>query len=286
MNDNAHVKYLLASSEFRSLSALEKATRLVKFHDISRRKAAQICGVSEPSVRRAVKRAGDGEFVPPCRRGCPTILTEVEDENVLSWIRDQSKSSNPPTEQEIEEYINKNRIASGKDAVSESFARYWYDGKKDILTKSYAKPLEPERLAAATDENIEAFFDRVEKELGPMMLYNRNLIYNFDETMVTCKEKAVKVITFREFVKDEGKLYKLQMGKEYEHTTVGITVSASGCSLPPLIILPTSELPGESIVELASLFSKCWVIGGATGWINMHAFEEWTKRFIVEVINT
>ncbi len=88
-NQNEVLSKLLATSEFRALSNMGKAVKLVQEHNYSIRKAADLLNLKKSVLHRAIKLAMNGKSVQPTGR--PPILNSSEKENV---IRNINKNKN------------------------------------------------------------------------------------------------------------------------------------------------------------------------------------------------
>ena len=86
-----------------------------------------------------------------------------------------------------------------------------------------------------------------------MINYDIMLMYNFDKTMIIYKERKLKIITIKEFIK-KNQLFKLVDVKEYEHITISLTINVASQMLKLLIIFPHSELSETLVEELAFFF--------------------------------
>ena len=270
---------LLASSDMRCLSRLERAVVLACHHNVPQRVASSFFMIPRATLQRAITRARNGEPIIPAKKGRPSSLTPEDTIVMLEWIEKSTLGSNPPTVMEITEHANAQH--SRDDDISKRTIERWISDHEQ-LTHTTAKPLEPIRIASCAVENVEAFFDRVQNEIGPMANYDPRLIFNFDESMATYKERKMKVITFKDYMK-KNRLFKLSEQKDMEHTTIGLTISAAGQMLNPLVILPRSELPEKTIEELALFFPEFWVTSGQVGWIDSVSFGQWARRFVIEV---
>ena len=101
-------------------------------------------------------------------------------------------------------------------------------------------------------------------------------IFNFDETMLIVGKKKLKVFTRRDGPVPVAK----KASKSFEHITLGVTVSASGFFLTPLVILPLQTLP-ELSLDLQDFYA---IAGQSKGWIDTAIFRNTIEKiFVAEV---
>jgi hypothetical protein len=88
-------------------------------------------------------------------------------------------------------------VEKGLPSIFDWFVCAWRKKKANKLIKTYAKPIKLLRVVTSIIENVKKFFIQIELEIRLINQYDPCLIFNFEKT---CKEKAMKVVTFREFV--------------------------------------------------------------------------------------
>jgi hypothetical protein len=86
------------------------------------------------------------------------------------------------------------------------------------------------------------------------------LIFNFDELIAFCKERKLKVITFKTFAK-KNCLFKLFDQWEIEHTTIDLTISVARVMLPVLIIFLILQLSQHVFEDCITYFPNFWITG-------------------------
>lgn len=102
-NQNEVLPKLLATSEFRALSNMGKAVKLVQEHNYSIRKAADLLNLKKSVLHRAIKLAMNGKSVQPTGR--PPILNSSEKENVIRNINKNIDSKELTTYKQIRRMV-------------------------------------------------------------------------------------------------------------------------------------------------------------------------------------
>ena len=142
----------------------------------------------------------------------------------------------------------------------------WYEGFQSghpNLTVRSPQPISYCRAVSANPEIIADFFAKLGAVCGHLNLFTKPMqIFNIDETAVTVVHKAGKVIT----EVSRHHVYSLTSAEKGRTHTVLSCVSASGNTLPPMMIYPRKTAVPESYKEGAptgTLFKS-----SENGWIN------------------
>jgi hypothetical protein len=125
----------------------------------------------------------------------------------------------------------------------------------------------------AIEEFMEEFAKLMEEhQFEPMF------IWNFDETMLRLADGKLKVFTPRE----QPRPVNVQSDKPQEHITLGITISADGNHIDPLVILSLAEAP-----DLPKELDKFFAIGGqSSGWMNSNIFVTFIETMFASLMDS
>lgn len=84
---------LLASSEFRELSPIKKALRLIQKYNFSQRHAAQLLKISKDKIRRALQTEIEGHELE--RNGRPKSLNPLQEQDLLRIVKEGIQNGKP-----------------------------------------------------------------------------------------------------------------------------------------------------------------------------------------------
>jgi hypothetical protein len=129
--------------------------------------------------------------------------------------------------------LNTIRIQNGKEPVSESYMSKYIQRCSDYVTVP-KKPVQPERDAAATYENVVPMYYDWHYLLDTMPeVFDYRLLYNGDEVNVVLDESSrnAKVVTRLDNYDDE-----VLAGPRYQTTTLFFNICANGNKIPPVLI--------------------------------------------------
>ena len=163
----------------------------------------------------------------------------------------------------------------------ESAGRAWLDGfrrRKARLTIRSPQPLSYCRALCSNPETINNFFGKLGAIYGRLNLISKpTLVYNLDETGVTIVHKPGKVIAQL----GRRNVYAITSAEKGKTHTILACVSASGYTLPSVMIYRRKRAPPENVREGAvpnTLFCNT-----DSGWINEHIFMEFFNFFLANI---
>ena len=131
-----------------------------------------------------------------------------------------------------------------------------------------ARVLDNVRRASCDVWSITYFFEK----FGYLFLRDERLIFNMDETGIQSKKKF-KVLC------GEGRIPLSCSQMRIPHLTACVTISAAGCALKPLIILPNKK----KIDDLIDFCPNTAFATSASGWMTKSLFTFWVILFVAEV---
>jgi len=285
---------LKSTSEFRSLSSpLEKCLWLHEKHQVSWRKLSEEFKISKSSLSRA-KRAVKEQRTPRARGRPRSLLSEEEKqlvECVHQFRRDYGEDiSNIELTQKVN--INKKNFLHIESCEAEqiiSTRKQKLDLQEEvILDRNFPKrfcsrnnfllrtprKLEVQRIEGGRFDILDHWYERLGKKIEEKK-YLPALMANMDETMLSCKDRRIKVI-----IPVERKTGIHRLEKESEHITLIMTLFGDATMGKTGVILPLQHLPFP-LEDLAS--SYAWG-GTSSGWITRDIFSGWVQNvFIPEI---
>lgn len=232
--------------------------------------------ILEAAIRYGIPRTTlsdhyHGNVLPGAKSGAPTMFSAQEEKELVDFMLHAARVGYPKTRKEVLEIVSNMMQKRGKTAAvthgwwNRFTCRHPEIGLRQPAILSFA------RAAASSRESIDDYFDLLEKTLADSGLVNYpTLIFNMDETGFPLDPKPLKSIHGR----GDKNPYSVRSGSKAQ-VTVAACVSASGQSIPPLIIwkrkkmtpdMATGEIPGTQYA-----FSD-------KGWMNGSIFFSWFKK--------
>ncbi|XP_049813585.1 uncharacterized protein LOC126260304 [Schistocerca nitens] len=151
----------------------------------------------------------------------------------------------------------------------------WWDGLKQQYNLSLRTPenLSLDCAAMANRPHLNDFYDRIKQLINKLNLGDKPARpWNCDELGLSYVLKSGKVVS------QVGKkyIYKQSFGERGTTTTVLCCVSASGMSVPPMVIFKGVRMSDKFCVSsMPSLIHL-----SLKGWINADLFLEWFQHFL------
>ena len=153
----------------------------------------------------------------------------------------------------------------------------WYKSftQRHNLSLRIPQPLAYARAKNCHPEIVEEFFDRL-SALYTKYAFSPSQIYNADETGVSCVHKPSKVCV----EKGQKTVWAVTSGEKGRTNTILTCGSASGHSIPPMIIFPRERISLELMkgAPPGTLFT-----GTKCGWINGSVFFKWFQFFVTQI---
>ena len=238
-SDAAHGK---GSYKCWSEAAMSKAIGAVSQENMSVRRASELYNIPRSTLADRIT----GRVQPGAKSGPPKILTDEEEEELVSFLCRLSDIGYPKTRKQVVDLVNQIAITRGRTEISMS----WWDSfrrRYSHLSLRSASTLSVARANASDPQRIEHYFDILEETLRENGLMDTPAsIYNMDETGMPLDPKALKTIHPR----GKNDTHCTSSGNKVQITVVGC-VSASGQSLPPMIIWDRKTLnPGLAEREI------------------------------------
>lgn len=195
----------------------------------------------------------------------------------MKYIKSWSAGGFPLTPTDLREIAHDYAEALGKevssgDALLRNWLYYFLDRHDETLTIKKPKEMSMYRATAATEECIDAFFEKYHSMLEELGITSGDQVWNIDETGLQNYVKSTRVIgekgTNHPFV---------SAGEKGETHTVLCFVSASGLKTRPMVIFK-----GKNMMRKWKEFLPDDVILRCSerGWITKELFAEYSNVLI------
>ncbi|KAJ3427274.1 protein derived from transposon [Anaeramoeba flamelloides] len=246
---NQSLKHYLCFSEIRSLNSnLEKAVQIYILSQeekrlLSYRFLSDYFQVPKSTLHDAVKSYR--RFQRAGKSGRPLLLSKNEEILLCRFVRHKANIGECLTKEEtlehandlIHKWIQTNKNPQRKRQLISS--KMWVNGfelRNEFVIKKVTN-LEQSR-AYVTLKELKSFWDKLE-DLFQKNSYLPEFIFNCDETVVGSYKKRNTFVGLTP--KDKNKAHRI-FKKINIHTTLLVTISASGSHLPSLLITPRKTL--------------------------------------------
>lgn len=251
--------------------AIDDVTRQIK----GLRQAAREYGVPVTTLKRRI----DCSLAADCKPGPSTTLLKEEEEKLVNYILTMAQRGFGLSPREICTLAHEIANTSGRNHPFKNgcAGKHWYNSftQRHNLSLRMPQPLSYARAKNCHPEIIEEFFDRL-SGLYTKHEFSPSQIYNADETGVSCVHKLSNVCA----KKGPKTVWAVTSGEKGRTNTILACGSASGHSLPPMIIFPRERISLELIkgAPPGTLFT-----GTKYGWINGSVFFKWIQFFVAQI---
>ena len=249
---------------------MREAVDAVNVQGMSISKAAKLHGIP----RTTLNDHKLGKVLPGAKPGHPTLLTTSEEQDLVDFLLNSAKIGCARTRKEVLAIVGRMLSARGsKELVTSGWWNRFINRHAQLALRTPAT-LSISRARASTRECIDGYFDVLEKVLEDTGLIDHPaLIFNMDETGFPLDPKPLKTVHSR----GERKPFSVSSGSKSQVTVVAC-VSASGQSIPPLVIWKrksmTVEMANGEIPGTQYGFSE-------KGWMQRKLFNSWFKKLFI-----
>lgn len=239
---------------------------------VSQRMAAKKYGVSQTTLRRRYH----GIVKSPGKIGRKTALLRNEEFAIANNLASLGDFGLALDSQELRTFIKYyldmcgRHIPEFKDNLP---GLDWVHGflkrHENLLSSRICQNISRKR-AAVTEQEVAAYFDRLENSLRGVPPQN---IINYDETNITDDPKG-KLQIFRRGIKHAERI----MNTTKSSTSIMFAITASGMNLSPYVVYKAERL------------QQSWIEGGpvdvvynrtSSGWFDSDCFVDWFKKVAV-----
>lgn len=249
---------------------LDKAANLVRSEGFSIRTAAKAFGIDKSKLSRYINKKN------LTKQGRKTSLSLDVEQDLASKLVTMAQWGFALTKLEVKNavqtYVQENNLTTAfKDGRP---GDDWFKNfcRRNRLSLKKMEQLEKSRRLATSDPFIiYSFYDKVEKCINDLNLTSSQ-IWNVDETFLPMDPSRIKGIAAK-----GQKVHRNIEGSGKENVTVMGCISASGCSLPPLIIFQGQNL-WSSWKGTNDLENTMYGVS-EKGWMTTNIFNEWFAKF-------
>ncbi|XP_049786324.1 uncharacterized protein LOC126188757 [Schistocerca cancellata] len=214
--------------------------------------------------------------------GPSSVLTEAEENLLVSWIHANAKKGFPIKQRTLYETVADGRPTPFKDGrPGEKWFKSFMRRHPDV-SERHAESINTVR-AAVTEENIRQWFNELHQHLQQGnnldILNEPKRIDNADETGFETCPKTGKVLGPISF----DNLYEVKSGNEKEAITVMANFNAAGDTVPPMVVFPLQKISGDISENLNSEWGigqskKGWMTGALYFEYIANIFLPWLKK--------
>lgn len=251
-----------------SEKSMKCALDAVLYEGMSVSKAAQAYGIPKSTLydHRI------GKTLPGVKSGPPTLLTEEEETELVSFLVESADIGYPKSRLDV---IAMAQHIIAKKGIEHQITNGWWQAfhrrHHSILSLKTATSLSVARAKASCPESLKKWYSILEETMTKYSLSeDPALVFNMDETGFPLDPKPPKSV----FSRGEKNPCYVSAGNKSQITVIGC-VSAAGQCLPPLIIWPRKTMAPElAIGEIpGSVYGLI-----ERGWATRELFEQWFKK--------
>lgn len=240
------------------------------------REAARNFNVPVETLRRRVI----GTVEIDARPGPSTVLAKEEEDLLAKYIIDMADMGFGLSREDIMRiaFVIAERMGKSHPFKDESAGRGWYEGfrsRHPYLTLRSPQPLSYCRALCSSKTVVNEFFAKLGAVYGRLNLLTKPMqVFNADETGINVVYKPGKVLA----MVGRKNVYSIAAGERGKNHTILACVSASGISLPPLMIYPRKRSVPEGMRAGAPPDTMFTV--SDSGWMTKEIYFDWFKQFI------
>ncbi|KAF2182033.1 DDE-domain-containing protein [Zopfia rhizophila CBS 207.26] len=206
-----------------------------------------------------------------------SILTQEQENNLISYIKRLTAMSLPPTNKMVENFVHD---LTGH-WVHKNFVTEWWQKHSDVLGSSYLTPIDLNRTKADNNFLYSRYFSLVEKKIAEYDIQPHN-IYNMDEKgfLIGVLNKLKRIFCKEDY--DVGKLKGAGQDGNRDWITLLASICADGSYLPPALIYQgeSGDVQNSWLQDYEPSSQEAFFTASPTGWTNDNLGFEWlTKVF-------
>lgn len=260
-----------------NIQDLQNAAKLIK-QGVSQRRTEQLTGTPRGVLRRFMDKGPEGLAVG--RR--PVFGREAEEE-LVNCVLARAEMGFPCTRKEllnlVQEYVVRNNLSTPFNNAMPG--KEWYGGfmrRHRELSLKKPEALQKVRVKARDPFVVYSFYDQLKKVYDEVLPPAR-LIYNTDESAFGMDPRSIKFLGCR------GQLLNhVTGGSGRENTTVLACVSATGQTLPPLIVFTAKAVQPSWLAKTP--FPGIMYSANDNGWMTESTFFMWFRDLFIPHVNT
>lgn len=254
---------------------LEKAIECVRLGSQSLNSAFQKYGVPKATLSKKVRGLAPMER----RMGPNTVLNKGEEDKIANWILSKAKLGFPMHPNEVLDSVQKVILETNRETpfTDGRPGKKWLQlflNRHPAIKKRNTEIISKAR-ASVTKESIHKWFEDfrnfLKEENYEEVLTDSTRIYNADEMGVQFCPKSGKLLGPKSYKN----FYEISSGPEKQSITVLCNFSASGLSVPPMVVLPFKRIPRDVAFSIPNDF---FVGRSDTGWMVSETFFEYISN--------
>ena len=240
------------------------------------REAARGFNVPVETLRRRVIGAVQMDAKP----GPPTVLSKEEEDLLAKYVVDMADMGFGLSREDVMQmaFTIAERTGKKHPFKDEHAGRGWYEGFKHRhphLTLRSPQPLSYCRALCSNKAVVDDFFAKLGSVYGRLNLLTKPMqVYNADETGINVVYNPGKVVA----MVGRRNVYSIAAAERGKNHTLLACVSASGCSLPPLMIYPRKRSVPEAM-RLGAPPGTVFTVSD-NGWMTKDIYLMWFQQFI------
>jgi hypothetical protein len=249
-----------------SENALQQAIDAV-LSGVSLRRASAMHGVPRTTLSRRL------QGVQPKRlaHSHHQRLSPWQEEHLVDWILTQGALGVPPTHAQIRHLVQRTLLNNGD---SRPLGKHWMEGffaRNPQIRTLRGKSMDSRRVNGASTENIKAFFRLLDipkvKAIRPC---NR---WNMDETGIMQGHRGNGLVVGRA----SRRQILVKSAGNREWVTIIESVSATGASLPPLVIFRGKHVQQQWFPSDLEEYESWTFHSSSNGWTSNEIAQAWLE---------
>jgi len=258
LREQVHQLYQLANSKYNSQDYRLSYTETGLFFGVSKQRIHQII--------EKQKKILSGKS--PKSTGRQSLLTDIQKNSIIQWVREQHENKEPPTVEDLTDYVRDVL----KIDCSTTWSTKWIQSKDSGLFVIDAKPLEKERAEVTVDQ-LKEYEKKLKEEIKSV---DPGFIFNLDETGLDDRQYGKKKV-----VSTENTPTCYRICRSAGHITVIPTVFADGTVATPMIVISRKSIDNELLKYGFPNGNVGYVVSSQKGYITKELFESYFEDIIV-----
>lgn len=258
LREQVHQLYQLANSKYNSQDYRLSYTETGLFFGVSKQRIHQII--------EKQKKILSGKS--PKSTGRQSLLTDIQKNSIIQWVREQHENKEPPTVEDLTDYVRDVL----KIDCSTTWSTKWIQSKDSGLFVIDAKPLEKERAEVTVDQ-LKEYEKKLKEEIKSV---DPGFIFNLDETGLDDRQYGKKKV-----VSTENTPTCYRICRSAGHITVIPTVFADGTVATPMIVISRKSIDNELLKYGFPNGNAGYVVSSQKGYITKELFESYFEDIIV-----
>ena len=250
---------------------MEEAVKAIRENRMGYREASRGFNVPVETLRRRIM----GVVEMDTRPGPPTVHSKEEEDLLAKYVVEMVDMGYGLSREDVMRmaFTIAERTGKKHPFKDECAGRGWYEGVKSrhpYLTLRSPQPLSYCRALCSNKTVVDDFFAKLGAVYGRLNLLTKPMqVYNADDTGINVVYKPGKVVA----MVGRKNVYSIAAGERGKNHTILACVSASGVSLPPLMVFPRKQSVPDAMRVGATPGTVFMVTD--SGWMTKEIFLQW-----------